>query len=106
MIRYAKGQQIAVKEERHETTQLQNEGFLAFKCLPPGFSIESDGNDKPTEAHEPSQICEGIRQAATSRHPDSEVAVEEEAIVSLSHAQKNTGYLDQWTHALKKMVWS
>lgn len=92
--------------------------LLAFKALPARSSRASvrDNHDASVTTSEKdlvSSICDTIRRAAygesSVRGSDTGLSggfVEEKEIVSLKEARRNTGYLEQWGHELKKLVWA
>lgn len=97
-------------------TKDQDLKLLAFKALPTTSSlIHGKGEDESnmiSEKQTVANICDGIRRAAYgegSGGSDTGLSrdfVEQKDIVSLQEARKNTGYLEQWGHSLKKLVWA
>ncbi|KAI4155134.1 MAG: hypothetical protein LQ341_000231 [Variospora aurantia] len=92
--------------------------ILAFKALPALSSFagikENDGAvGTISEKQLVSDICDNIKRAA---YGDEDMAgsdtglswgfVENKEIVSLKEARRSTGYLEQWGHELKKLVWA
>ena len=90
--------------------------ILAFKALPARSSVASgDDQEAPhvmTEKELVRSICEEIERAvsggkSTEQGRETEPGlVEEREIISLSEAKKGTGFLEQFTHSLKKLVWA
>ena len=109
------GESEAAKNEEHVLSRLSGRGtepeikYLAFKSLPAQSSIaDVDGEKTPLVSEEElvQSICDEIERAAQARQHEAKIAVEENAIISLEEAKKNTGYLEQWSHSLKKFVWA
>ena len=89
--------------------------FLAFKALPARSSLaNADGGEGPvvSERELVTSICDEMRRAAYGGHESgsdegfSKDFVEERDIISLKEARESTGYLEQWGHSLKKLVWA
>ncbi|KAL8833354.1 MAG: hypothetical protein Q9170_004307 [Blastenia crenularia] len=90
--------------------------FLAFKALPAKSSlanVKGEGDQGLlSEKQLLASICDNVRRAAYGEGGGgsdtglSRDFVEEREIVSLKEARKNTGYLEQWGHSLKKLVWA
>ncbi|KAI4201619.1 MAG: hypothetical protein LQ350_003098 [Teloschistes chrysophthalmus] len=93
--------------------------LLAFKALPSKSSLttpnaQSQSQSTLSERDLVNSICEEIRRAAFGADDGgggsdtgfSGGFVEEREIVGLKEARKSTGYLEQWGHELKKMVWA
>ncbi|KAL8831842.1 MAG: hypothetical protein Q9191_000631 [Dirinaria sp. TL-2023a] len=93
--------------------------LLAFKALLARSSIASaDGQDTQLVSGRElvRTIGESIERAALGvrvelegeKHPENQGArlVEEQDIISLDEAKRSTGYLEQWSHSLKKFVWA
>ena len=91
--------------------------FLAFKALPAKSSLASvngeDGGSTVSEKQLVTNICDNVRRAAYGEiavgGSDTGLSrdfVEEREIVNLKEARKSTGYLEQWGHSLKKLVWA
>ncbi|KAL9005574.1 MAG: hypothetical protein Q9188_001666 [Gyalolechia gomerana] len=94
----------------------QDVKFLAFKALPAHSSlahVKGENESSPiSEKQTVANICDGIKRAAyggSSGGSDTGLSrdfVEEREIVSLQETRKNTGYLEQWGHSLKKLIWA
>ncbi|KAL8664046.1 MAG: hypothetical protein Q9202_003338 [Teloschistes flavicans] len=93
--------------------------LLAFKALPSKSSLtpptrRSQSESTLSERDLVKSICEEIRRAAFGADDGgggsdtgfSGGFVEEREIIGLKEARKSTGYLEQWGHELKKMVWA
>lgn len=92
--------------------------LLVFKLLPARSSTAAaDGQDtQPVSGRELLRsISEGIERAALDssvgeggKNAESQSAslIEEHDIISLDEAKRSTGYLEQWSHSLKKFVWA
>lgn len=90
---------------RYSSTSTQ---MLALKASPVGSAQGSSGSSKV--ALYAQGICEEIQKAKigdSSRASDCEDAFVEQAhILSLSEAEKRTGYLEQLGHQIKRFVWA
>ncbi|KAL8733152.1 MAG: hypothetical protein Q9166_002344 [cf. Caloplaca sp. 2 TL-2023] len=95
----------------------QNLKFLAFKALPARSSfanVGGQGSDNGTVSEKDlvNGICEDVRRAAYGEEGGGSDTgfgrdfVEEKEIISLKEARRSTGYLEQWGHELKKLVWA
>ncbi|KAL8859911.1 MAG: hypothetical protein Q9178_003744 [Gyalolechia marmorata] len=104
----------------------QNLKLLAFKALPAKTSLANIGAQQEPDTATVSEkeaviaICEEIKRAAyggggggasNSNNSSSDTGfgmdfVEQKEIISLKEARKSTGYLEQWGHELKKLVWA
>ena len=90
--------------------------ILAFKALPAQSSVspQSPGDESETAITEKdliNTIVDEIRRAAYGGDEGSDTGfrggfVEEREIIGLKEARKSTGYLEQWGHELKKLVWA
>lgn len=91
--------------------------YLAFKTLPTRSSvINFDGEEGSTvsERQLVQSISDEIQRAALAgkspgragEKDNVKLPVEDVAIISLEEAKKSTGYLEQWSHSLKKFVWA
>lgn len=89
--------------------------LLAFKALPARSSLASvkdhDESIIMSEKQMISNLCDNIRKATYGEQNGSDTGlsegfVEEQEIVNLKEAKKSTGYLEQWGHELKKLVWA
>ncbi|KAL8766300.1 MAG: hypothetical protein Q9209_006890 [Squamulea sp. 1 TL-2023] len=91
--------------------------LLAFKALPARTSLANVGGHKPDTATVSEKdlvrgICDDIRRAAYGGDGGGSDTgfergfVEEQEIISLKEARRSTGYLEQWGHELKKLVWA
>jgi len=91
--------------------------YLAFKSLPARSSIAGmDGHEAPvlSETDLVQSICHEIQRATEAGHDDGragendegKLPIEDTAIISLEEAKKSTGYLEQWSHSLKRFVWA
>lgn len=83
--------------------------ILAFKALPARSSlagIEGDEERRMSEKAVVTAICDEVQRAAHGSHSAVSGFVEDEDIISLQAAKKNTGLLEQWGHTLKRMVWA
>lgn len=89
--------------------------LLAFKALPARSSLASvKDHDESTILSEKqlvSNVCDNIRRTAYGEENGSDTGlsggfVAEKEIMSLKEARKSTGYLEQWGHELKKLVWA
>ncbi|KAL8943160.1 MAG: hypothetical protein Q9211_001089 [Gyalolechia sp. 1 TL-2023] len=97
-------------------TSNQDLKFLAFKALPANSSLARVKGEEESSAISEKQmvanICDDIRRAAYGEgNGESDTGlsrdfVEEKEIVSFQEARANTGYLEQWGHSLKKLVWA
>ena len=82
---------------------------LAFKALPARdsfTSIEGQETQAMSEQDLVNNICDEIRRAALGDHSGATGFVEDKDIISLQVARKSTGFLEQWGHSIKKMVWA
>ena len=90
---------------------------LALKTLPARPSIANvDGQEAPvvSERELVQSICDEVQRAVSAGENDGQdgdkaegkLWVEDNAIISLDEAKKSTGYLEQWSHSLKKFVWA
>lgn len=90
---------------------------LAFKALPAKTSLAPIGgqeadNGAVSEMDLVKGICEDIRRAAYGGDAGGSDTgfggdfVEAKEIRSLKQARSSTGYLEQWGHELKKLVWA
>ncbi|KAL8789951.1 MAG: hypothetical protein Q9213_000837 [Squamulea squamosa] len=95
----------------------QNLKLLAFKALPARTSLANVGGQKPdtvtvSEKELVRGICDDIRRAAYGGDGGGSDTgfergfVEEQEIISLKEARRSTGYLEQWGHELKKLIWA
>ncbi|KAL9594414.1 MAG: hypothetical protein Q9219_007051, partial [cf. Caloplaca sp. 3 TL-2023] len=94
----------------------RNLRILAFKALPATSSLSAlkskDEGSTLSERQLVANICDYIKRAAYGDGgggSDTGLSlnfIEEGQIVSLKEARKNTGYLEQWGHSLKKLVWA
>ncbi|KAL8906297.1 MAG: hypothetical protein Q9207_002123 [Kuettlingeria erythrocarpa] len=100
---------------RRKSSSSQDLKLLAFKALPARSSLASakdhDGSIIVSEKHMISNLCDNIRKATYGGQNGSDTGlsegfVEEKEIVNLKEAKKSTGYLEQWGHELKKLVWA
>ncbi len=91
--------------------------YLAFKSLPARSSIASvDGQEAPmlSEKNLVHSICHEIQRATPAGRNlqkagetgGSKLPIEDTAIISLEEAKKSTGYLEHWSHSLKRFVWA
>ncbi|KAL9602390.1 MAG: hypothetical protein Q9179_002547 [Wetmoreana sp. 5 TL-2023] len=90
--------------------------FLAFKALPARSSLVTGRGEQEngtiSERDLVSGICDDIKRAAYGNEgggSDTGLAggfLEENEIISLKEARRSTGYLEQWGHELKKLVWA
>ena len=91
--------------------------LLAFKALPARSSISTrDGQDTQLVSGRGlvRSVCEAIERAALEGSAGGEMnaesqgasLIEEQDIISLDEAKRSTGYLEQWSHSLKKFVWA
>ena len=91
--------------------------YLAFKTLPARSSIANvDSQETPivSEKELVQSICEAIERAISAGASNDKVEgkeggkplTEEAAIISLEEAKRSTGYLEQWSHSLKRFVWA
>lgn len=91
--------------------------YLAFKSLPARSSIANvDGQEAPmfSERDMVQNICHEIERATQAGHNDQKAGgigggnlpIDDTAIISLEEAKKSTGYLEQWSHSLKRFVWA
>ncbi|KAI4227035.1 MAG: hypothetical protein L6R36_002716 [Xanthoria steineri] len=91
--------------------------ILAFKALPAKTSLAPVGGQEAddgtvSEMDLVKGICEDIRRAAYGGDGGGSDTgfggdfVEEKEIRSLKQARSSTGYLEQWGHELKKLVWA
>lgn len=80
---------------------------MAFKALPARstFVTEMETSIPTSETDVVSHICEEIQRAAMGTSTEGSGFIEENAIVSLQEAKRNTGLVDQLGHALKRFVW-
>ncbi|KAL8761856.1 MAG: hypothetical protein Q9184_002059 [Pyrenodesmia sp. 2 TL-2023] len=94
---------------------IQDLKLLAFKALPARSSLASakdyDKSMNVSEKQLVSNVCDNIRRTAYGEENGSDTGlsggfVKEKEIVSLKEARKSTGYLEQWSHELKKLVWA
>ena len=109
-------------KDKEKRTELK---ILAFKALPAKSSFASvsrdgsEGHDMNSERDKVRSVCDEIRRAVggdalggkrivTSEGLIKETTglVEEGDIISLAEARKSTGFLEQWGHSLKKLVWA
>ena len=82
---------------------------LAFKALPARSSLaslEGQEQSRMSEKEIIDTICDEVQRAAQASHGASSEFVEDKDIVSLEEARKSTGFLEQWGHSLKRMVWA
>lgn len=95
----------------------QNLKFLAFKALPARSSLATAGAQEAdsgavSERDLVKGICEDVRRAAYGDGGGGSDTgfggdfVEEKEIIGLKEARRSTGYLEQWGHELKKLVWA
>ncbi|KAI4193495.1 MAG: hypothetical protein LQ348_002857 [Seirophora lacunosa] len=99
-----------------KTAKGQDPKILAFKALPARSSfatIKAGTGGTISEKQLVSDICDNIRRAAYGEEgtagSDTGLRggfVENREIVSLKEARRSTGYLEQWGHELKKLVWA
>ncbi|KAL8693432.1 MAG: hypothetical protein Q9218_001742 [Villophora microphyllina] len=93
--------------------------LLAFKATPSKSSLtsptaQSHSESTLNERDLINSICDDIRRAAFGADDGgggsdtgfSGGFVEEREIIGLKEARKSTGYLEQWGHELKKLVWA
>ncbi|KAL8738794.1 MAG: hypothetical protein Q9181_000472 [Wetmoreana brouardii] len=90
--------------------------FLAFKALPARSSLVTGTGEQESgtisERDLVNGICDDIKRAAYGNEgggSDTGLAggfLEENEIISLKEARRSTGYLEQWGHELKKLVWA
>lgn len=90
----------------------QNDGpsalrILSFKALPARSSFASDGQETHTMSEKEfvNNICDEIRRAALDGGSGATDFVENNNIITLQEARKSTGFVEQWGHSLKRMVW-
>ena len=81
--------------------------ILAFKALPAlsAFATEDSKARSVSEEDFISSVCDEIKRAALPGKDEGADLIENEDIISLSEARKNTGLVEQWGHSLKRMVW-
>jgi hypothetical protein len=95
------------KEPEKDRTRL-----LAFKALPPPTrSTEaSNPHERMNEVELVRKICgkvlDAIKSASRKDGNESDLTVEDQDIISMAEAKKNTGYAESIGHSLKKLVWS
>ena len=91
--------------------------FLAFKALAAQSSItDVDGRETPvvSEKELVQSVCDEIARAVSVKasinvakeESAGKLAIEDAAIISLEEAKRSTGYLEQWSHSLKRFVWA
>ncbi|KAL8678913.1 MAG: hypothetical protein Q9186_004770 [Xanthomendoza sp. 1 TL-2023] len=111
---------ISLPRRRAHPSDTQTLKFLAFKALPAKSSLANVGEKKfdeggvvVSERDQVNGICEDVRRAAYGdgggARSDTGFGrdfVEEMEIIGLKEARKSTGYLEQWGHELKKLVWA
>ena len=91
---------------KEETSSIK---ILAFKALPARSclaDVEGQEQSRMSEKEVVNVICDEIQRAAFGGHGTVSGFVEDKDIVSLQEARKSTGFLEQWGHSLKKMVWA
>ena len=81
--------------------------ILAFKALPARSTLATEHQETHhvSEADLVSSICDDIERSAMAVGGRETDLVEDENIISLQEARKNTGLVEQWGHSLKRMVW-
>lgn len=82
---------------------------IAFKALPARDSFASmEGQETQAmgEKETIDNVCDEIRRAALGEQGVGTSFLEDQDIISLSEAKKSTGYIEQWGHSLKKLVWA
>lgn len=91
--------------------------LLALKALParsPSLANHNEAAATVSEQELVGNICDEIQRAAFGADGEgggSDVGlrkdfIEERDIISLDEARRSTGYLEQWGHSLKKLVWA
>ena len=88
--------------------QMTKDKILAVKALPSHSSVESSQDRvRPlTEKQTIDHVCEDIQRAMLAGNvKEAGSIVEDKDIVSLQEARKSTGYVEQWTHSIKRFVW-
>lgn len=91
--------------------------LLTFKALPARSSLacggdHDDASSTVSEKQLVANICDSIQRAAYGGQENGSDTglsggfVEEKEIVGLKEARRSTGYLQQWGHELKKLVWA
>ena len=82
--------------------------MLPFKALPARSSFVTEGQDDHfmSEKETVNSVCEEIQRAVHGDVKVNRPLIEEKPIISLQEARKNTGYVDQLGHVLKRLVWA
>ena len=87
--------------------------IIAFKAVPSNSSLASVQGTKPalSEREQIECTCNDIKRAVLESEggttQDRATAfIEHRDIVSLAEARKSAGYLEQWVHSIKKLVWA
>ncbi|KAL9041259.1 MAG: hypothetical protein Q9214_004167 [Letrouitia sp. 1 TL-2023] len=90
--------------------------LLALKALPARSPSLANHEDAAAVSEQElvGNICDEIQRAAFGADGEgggSDVGlrkdfIEEREIISLDEARRSTGYLEQWGHSLKKLVWA
>ncbi|KAG8528836.1 uncharacterized protein KY384_006525 [Bacidia gigantensis] len=96
----------AAKSEKARAEKVPNEKILAFKALPSQSSLGSSIEEShgPTEKQTVDNVCEEVRRAAVEDgNSIVDLAAQDKDIVSLEEARKGTGYVEQWTHSIKRL---
>lgn len=81
--------------------------ILAFKALPARSALATADQEGQhmSETELISSICEDIKRCARRDRGAAANLVEDQDIISLQEAKKNTGLAEQWGHSLKRFVW-
>ena len=81
--------------------------LLAFKALPARSTLATEHQETHhvSEADLIGSICDDIERSTVAIGGRERDLVEDQAIISLQEARKNTGLVEQWGHSLKRMVW-
>ena len=88
--------------------------LLAFKALPVRSSADGHETHVMSAQEVVKSICEEIERAVSADGPrphmhekkEGSQFIEENDIISLQEAKRSTGYLEQWSHSMKKFVWA
>ena len=84
-----------------------NPKILAFKALPARSALATEDQESQhvSEAELVGGICDDIKRCFQELGTTATTFVQDQEIISLQEARRNTGLAEQWGHSLKRFVW-
>lgn len=81
--------------------------ILAFKALPArsALATEDQKSQHVSEAGLVAGICDDIKRCFQELGAAATTFIQDQDIISLQEARRNTGLAEQWGHSLKRFVW-